>query len=59
MLFCILMPVFVESLPNLLLRALGTPLEWPEAKKEANRVRTWGIQVRHNSSRSKLIVDID
>jgi glutamate--cysteine ligase catalytic subunit len=27
------------------LRALGTPLEWPEAKKNANHVRAWGIEV--------------
>lgn len=25
--------------------ALGTPLEWPEAKKNANHVRDWGIKV--------------
>jgi hypothetical protein len=44
---CTLKRVFAENDPNLLIRALGTPLEWPEAKKEANRVRTWGIEVRH------------
>lgn len=27
-------------------RALGTPLDWPEAKKNANHVREWGIEVR-------------
>ena len=26
-----------------LTRALGTPLEWPEAKKNADHVRRWGI----------------
>jgi glutamate--cysteine ligase catalytic subunit len=25
-------------------RALGTPLDWPEAKKNAGHVREWGIQ---------------
>lgn len=25
-------------------RALGTPLEWPEAKKVASQVREWGIE---------------
>ncbi|KAJ6269285.1 glutamate-cysteine ligase-domain-containing protein [Bipolaris maydis] len=26
------------------LRALGTPLDWPEAKKAADQVRSWGIE---------------
>lgn len=26
-------------------RALGTALEWPEAKKKAGQVRQWGIEV--------------
>ena len=26
-------------------RATGTPLEWPEAKKVADHVRNWGIEV--------------
>ncbi|KAI9858434.1 MAG: Zn finger-containing GTPase- Activating Protein for ARF [Vezdaea acicularis] len=26
------------------LLALGTPLDWPEAKKDANQVREWGIE---------------
>jgi hypothetical protein len=26
-------------------RALGTALEWPEAKKKASQVRQWGIEV--------------
>lgn len=26
-------------------RALGTALEWPEAKKKADQVRQWGIEV--------------
>ena len=26
-------------------RALGTALEWPEAKKKADLVRKWGIEV--------------
>jgi hypothetical protein len=25
-------------------RALGTPLDWPEAKKNANHVRQWGVE---------------
>ncbi|CBX98644.1 predicted protein [Plenodomus lingam JN3] len=25
--------------------ALGTPLDWPEAKKVADQVRSWGIEV--------------
>lgn len=27
-------------------RALGTPLDWPEAKQNADHVREWGIKVR-------------
>ena len=27
-------------------RAVGTPLEWPHAKKKAAQVREWGIEVR-------------
>ncbi len=27
-------------------RAVGTPLAWPDAKKNANHVREWGIEVR-------------
>ena len=27
-------------------RALGTALEWPEAKEKAEQVRAWGIRVR-------------
>lgn len=26
-------------------RQLGTALEWPEAKKNADKVRKWGIEV--------------
>jgi hypothetical protein len=26
--------------------ALGTPLDWEDAKKNAQQVREWGIQVR-------------
>ncbi|KAH7132260.1 glutamate-cysteine ligase, partial [Dendryphion nanum] len=29
---------------NLLTSAIGTPLEWPEAKKVAGHVRSWGIE---------------
>lgn len=29
---------------NVVNRALGTPLDWPEAKKNANHVRQWGIE---------------
>ena len=25
--------------------ALGTPLEWPQAKQAADQVREWGIEV--------------
>ena len=28
-----------------LYRALGTPLDWPEAKKNADHVRRWGVKV--------------
>lgn len=28
-----------------LCRALGTPLDWDEAQKNADHVRQWGIQV--------------
>jgi hypothetical protein len=28
-----------------LFRALGTPLDWPEAKKNADHVRQWGVKV--------------
>lgn len=31
---------------NCLLRALGTPLEWKDAKQAADQVREWGIEVR-------------
>jgi glutamate--cysteine ligase catalytic subunit len=31
---------------NLSARALGTALEWPDAKKKADQVRSWGIKVR-------------
>lgn len=27
-------------------RALGTALEWPDAKQSAHQVREWGIEVR-------------
>ena len=39
------------------LRALGTPLAWPEAKKSAGQVREWGIEVRRlpQLEASKLI----
>lgn len=32
-------------------RALGTALEWPEAKKKAGLVRQWGIEVCTEGSR--------
>jgi hypothetical protein len=28
-------------------RAIGTPLEWAEAKTQADHVRAWGIEVRN------------
>lgn len=28
-----------------IIRQLGTALEWPEAKKNADKVRNWGIEV--------------
>lgn len=31
-------------------RALGTALEWPEAKKQADLVRKWGIRVSRSAS---------
>lgn len=30
---------------DFLTSALGTPLEWPEAKQAASQVRAWGIEV--------------
>lgn len=37
---------FVFRSPRLTVSsALGTPLEWPEAKKVADQVRNWGIEV--------------
>ena len=27
------------------IRALGTPLAWPEAKTKVDQVRAWGIEV--------------
>lgn len=35
--------------------ALGTPLEWPEAKQNAQLVREWGIQVRLRAA--NMLVD--
>lgn len=32
-------------LANRIPSAIGTPLEWPEAKKVASHVRSWGIEV--------------
>lgn len=32
-------------------RALGTALEWPEAKKKAGQVREWGIEVYRDLTR--------
>jgi hypothetical protein len=32
-------------LANRISSAIGTPLEWPEAKKVASHVRSWGIEV--------------
>jgi hypothetical protein len=43
--------------------ALGTPLEWPEAKKVAGKVREWGIEVRHGgrnaAKAAECIVDLE
>ncbi|KAF2759014.1 glutamate-cysteine ligase [Pseudovirgaria hyperparasitica] len=36
--------IFVQTHVSFLTSALGTPLEWPEAKKIANQVRGWGIE---------------
>jgi hypothetical protein len=33
------------ALANRISSAIGTPLEWPEAKKVASHVRSWGIEV--------------
>ena len=33
--------------------ALGTPLDWPEAKKKADHVRGWGIEVGQVSLASR------
>jgi len=35
--------------PNNSRRALGTALDWPDAKKAANQVREWGIEVGRKS----------
>ena len=47
--------VYLANKPAL--RALGTPLAWPEAKKSAGQVREWGIEVRRlpQLKASKLI----
>lgn len=39
--------VALQSWKTLLIRysALGTPLEWPQAKQAADQVREWGIEV--------------
>jgi hypothetical protein len=37
----------------ILYRALGTALDWPEAKEQANLVRQWGIEV-HKLQRPAL-----
>jgi hypothetical protein len=43
--------------------ALGTPLEWPEAKKVAGKVREWGIEVRHGeldvAKAAECIIDFE
>jgi hypothetical protein len=39
------MTLFHKWLTLILHRALGTPLDWPEAKKNADHVRQWGIEV--------------
>jgi len=38
--------------------ALGTPLEWPEAKKVADQVRNWGIEVSPRHLRAGIRVDV-
>ena len=42
--FTILIALTSESLRRAS-SAIGTPLEWPEAKKAADHVRKWGIEV--------------
>jgi glutamate--cysteine ligase catalytic subunit len=37
--------------------ALGTPLEWPQAKQAADQVREWGIEVREGSRFHRIIAD--
>ncbi|KAL8663670.1 MAG: hypothetical protein Q9168_008052, partial [Polycauliona sp. 1 TL-2023] len=42
------------AFPKVRFRALGTPLEWPEAKQAADKVRQWGIEVqRPDAQQSK------
>lgn len=36
--------LFLWHLTDNYFSALGTPLDWPEAKKEASHVRAWGIE---------------
>jgi hypothetical protein len=35
----------MHGVANFPTSAIGTPLEWPEAKKVASHVRSWGIEV--------------
>jgi glutamate--cysteine ligase catalytic subunit len=35
----------LAALANVISSALGTPLDWPDAKKVAGQVRSWGIEV--------------
>jgi hypothetical protein len=37
--------ITLHTLTKIIHSALGTPLEWPDAKKNAVHVRNWGIEV--------------
>ena len=46
------------ALANAISSALGTPLDWPEAKKVAGQVRSWGIEVRSVTTPGGLRTDV-
>ncbi|CAN9209247.1 unnamed protein product [Alternaria alternata] len=42
--YCEIRATSLAALANIISSALGTPLDWPEAKKVAGQVRSWGIE---------------
>ena len=42
---CEIRATLLAALTNVISSALGTPLDWPDAKKVAGQVRSWGIEV--------------